>query len=121
MPQSFLAATDFSQHAHAAARVGGVERLAGKLSVPPRFLKLCITGQKQISGDLFLRVLDVIVEQLPADTLDGKEAREKSKRLRESLAALRQKNRGTLEKAGAIARTSQELLGQLRELRSRKP
>jgi hypothetical protein len=51
--------------AHAAAQVG-VAALAGRLQISERMLRHYLTGQELIPDELFLRAVDVIIEQLPA-------------------------------------------------------
>ena len=48
-----------------AAALVGVEALAGRLQISPRALRHYLTGYELIPDALFLRAVDVIVEQLP--------------------------------------------------------
>jgi hypothetical protein len=50
--------------AHAAAQIG-LEALAGRLRISSRTLHDYLTGGALIPDDVFLRAVDVIVEQLP--------------------------------------------------------
>jgi len=50
--------------AHAAAQVG-VPALAERLQISQRLLHHYLTGHELIPDELFLRALDVIIEQLP--------------------------------------------------------
>jgi hypothetical protein len=51
--------------AHAAAQVG-VAALAERLLISERLLHHYLTGHELIPDELFLRAVDVIIEQLPA-------------------------------------------------------
>jgi hypothetical protein len=51
--------------AHAAAQVG-VAALAERLQISERVLHHYLTGHELIPDELFLRAVDVIIEQLPA-------------------------------------------------------
>lgn len=51
--------------AHAAAQVG-VAALAERLQISERLLHHYLTGHELIPDELFLRAVDVIIEQLPA-------------------------------------------------------
>jgi hypothetical protein len=50
--------------AHAAAQVG-VAKLAERLQISERILHHYLTGHELIPDELFLRAVDVIIEQLP--------------------------------------------------------
>lgn len=52
--------------AHAAARLGGMEALAGKLGISPRLMKAYLTGTEPLPDALFLRVVDLISDQWPS-------------------------------------------------------
>ena len=51
--------------AHAAAQLG-VAALAARLQISERLLHHYLTGHELIPDELFLRAVDVIIEQLPA-------------------------------------------------------
>lgn len=51
--------------AHAAAQIG-VPALAARLQISERLLHHYLTGHELIPDELFLRAVDVIIEQLPA-------------------------------------------------------
>src|SRR5436853_6139510 len=64
--QATMASHDTSRKvlAHAAAQVG-VPALAERLQISQRVLHHYLTGHELIPDELFLRALDVIIEQLP--------------------------------------------------------
>ena len=74
LPQSYgrrrysrpVASRDTSRKvlAHAAAQVG-LPALAARLQVSERILRHYLTGHELIPDELFLRAVDVIIEQLP--------------------------------------------------------
>jgi hypothetical protein len=47
----------------AAARLGGVEKLAKKLGVTQRAMKLYLSGAAPLSDALFLRLVDLLSDQ----------------------------------------------------------
>lgn len=51
--------------ARTAAQVGGTANLASKLGVSERVLSRYILGKEQIPEGLMLRIIDVLLEQLP--------------------------------------------------------
>lgn len=51
--------------ARAAVRLGGVEQLASRLGVSPRVLKLYIEGHEAVPDSLLLRVIDLVLDDLP--------------------------------------------------------
>ena len=51
--------------ARAAAKVGGVAELASRLNLSPRVLHHYVTGSQVVPDALFLRALDVVLEELP--------------------------------------------------------
>jgi hypothetical protein len=51
--------------AGAAARVGGVDKLATQLDVSERLLRHYIEGHESVPDSLFLKVVDVILKQIP--------------------------------------------------------
>ena len=104
--------------AQAAVRLGGAKQLTERLGIPPRRLNRYMNGHEAIPDKLFLKVVDVIVEQQPV-TAPLPQSREKAQRLRTELAALRRKNRRDLEKAIATVTTTRQLLAELRGLRRR--
>jgi len=60
--------------ARAAAKVGGVAELASRLDVRPRALHHYVTGQLVVPDALFLRALDVLLEELPDKGLASQQA-----------------------------------------------
>jgi hypothetical protein len=56
-----------AQHvlARAAAKVGGVAKLASRLNLSPRVLHYYVTGRLVVPDALFLRALDVVLEEPP--------------------------------------------------------
>ena len=66
----------------AAAKVGGVAKLASLLNVRPRALHCYVTGQFIVPDDLFLRALDVLEElpQAPPATQQAAQSLPESKR-----------------------------------------
>jgi len=53
----------------AAAKVGGMAALASRLDLRPRVLRWYVTGQLNVPDALFLRALDVLLEELPETRL----------------------------------------------------
>ena len=51
--------------AGAAARAGGVDKLASQLDVSERLLRHYIEGHEPVPDRLFLKVVDVILKQVP--------------------------------------------------------
>jgi hypothetical protein len=51
----------------AATRLGGVENLAKKLGVTQRAMKLYLSGAAPLSDALFLRLVDLLSDQLRSD------------------------------------------------------
>lgn len=51
--------------ARAAAVLGGVARLAGRLELTPRQLQDYLTGAEAIPDELFLSAIDIVLEELP--------------------------------------------------------
>lgn len=51
----------------AAEILGGNEALCAYLEVPKRRLDLWMTGQMTLPGDVFLRVVDILLEHKSAD------------------------------------------------------
>jgi hypothetical protein len=51
--------------ARAAAKVGGVGELASRLNIRPRALRHYVSGDLPVPDALFLRVLDVLLDELP--------------------------------------------------------
>jgi len=51
--------------ARAAAQVGGVAELAARLNLSSRALREYVTGRLAVPDALFLRALDVVLEELP--------------------------------------------------------
>jgi hypothetical protein len=51
--------------ARAAVRLGGVEALASRLEISQRVLKLYIEGNEAVPDSLLLRVIDLILEEVP--------------------------------------------------------
>jgi hypothetical protein len=51
----------------AAARLGGVEKLAKKLGVTQRAMKLYLSGAAPLSDALFLRLVDLLSDQWRSD------------------------------------------------------
>lgn len=51
--------------ARAAVRLGGVDALASQLEISQRVLTLYIEGHEAVPDSLLLRVIDVILEDLP--------------------------------------------------------
>ena len=69
--------------ARAAAKVGGVAELASRLNLSPRVLHHYVTGRLVVPDALFLRALDVVLEELPETGLASQQAAQslpKSKR-----------------------------------------
>ena len=60
--------------ARAAAKVGGVGELASRLNVRPRALHYYVTGQFVVPAGLFLRALDVLLEEPPETRLASQQA-----------------------------------------------
>ena len=60
--------------ARAAAKVGSVAELASRLNVRPRALHHYVTGQLVVPDALFLRALDVLLEELPDKGLASQQA-----------------------------------------------
>ena len=52
--------------ARAAAKLGGVEALASSLRISRKLLMAYITGGEPVPDVLFLRAIDVILEDVPA-------------------------------------------------------
>ena len=48
--------------AQAAARVGGMDALAGKLDIGPHVLEHYLNGQKPVPESLVLRIIDVVLD-----------------------------------------------------------
>jgi hypothetical protein len=53
----------------AAAKVGSVAELAARLNVRPRALRYYVTGRLVVPDGLFLRALDVLLEESPETRL----------------------------------------------------
>lgn len=51
--------------ARAAAKLGGVEALASHLMIGPRILRHYIAGSEPVPNVLFLRAVDIILDELP--------------------------------------------------------
>jgi hypothetical protein len=51
--------------ARTAAQVGGIPRLASELELSERILRRYILGKEPIPEGLMLRVIDVLLDQLP--------------------------------------------------------
>jgi hypothetical protein len=51
--------------ARAAAQLGSVESLAGRLMISSRLLQYYITGSEPVPDSLLLRVIDIVLEGLP--------------------------------------------------------
>jgi hypothetical protein len=51
--------------ARAAVRLGGVDALASQLEISQRVLTLYIEGHEAVPDSLLLRVIDVILDDLP--------------------------------------------------------
>jgi len=51
--------------ARAAAKLGGVESLAERLEISQRLLQYYITGREPVPDVLFMRAIDVILEEEP--------------------------------------------------------
>jgi len=60
--------------ARAAAKVGGVAELASRLNLSPRVLHYYVTGRLVVPDALFLRALDVALEELPEVGLASRQA-----------------------------------------------
>ena len=60
--------------ARAVAKVGGVAELASRLSLSPRVLHYYVTGRLVVPDALFLRALDVVLEELPEAGLASQQA-----------------------------------------------
>jgi hypothetical protein len=58
----------------AAAKVGGVAELASRLNLSPRVLHYYVTGRLVVPDALFLRALDVVLEELPETGLGSQRA-----------------------------------------------
>lgn len=51
----------------AAEKCGGVENLAQRLGVHARVLKMCIEGREEVPDKLYLKAVDVVMEEPHAD------------------------------------------------------
>ncbi len=60
--------------ARAVAKVGGVAELASRLNLSPRALHHYVTGRLVVPDALFLRALDVALEELPKAELASQQA-----------------------------------------------
>ena len=60
--------------ARAVAKVGGVAELASRLNISPRVLYHYVTGRLVVPDALFLRALDVVLEELPEAGLASQQA-----------------------------------------------
>ena len=60
--------------ARAAAQVGGVAELAARLNLSSRALREYVTGRLAVPDALFLRALDVVLEELPEAGLASQQA-----------------------------------------------
>jgi hypothetical protein len=67
--------------ARAAAKVGGVAELASRLNLNPRVLRWYVTGHLAVPDALFLRALDVALEELPETELASQASRAISSRV----------------------------------------
>ena len=56
--------------ARAAAKLGGVEALAEHLAIRQRLLQSYITGAEPVPDALFLRAIDIILDDVPAILLE---------------------------------------------------
>ena len=50
--------------AKAAMVAGGVDKLAARFGMSPRVLKLCIEGGQKIPDELYLRAVDVVLDEI---------------------------------------------------------
>ena len=60
--------------ARAAVKVGGVTKLASRLNIRPRALHGYVTGYLIVPDALFLRALDLLLDELPHAALASQQA-----------------------------------------------
>ena len=56
--------------ARAAAKLGGIEPLAERLGISQRLLQYYISGREPVPDSLFLRAIDIILDDVPAILLE---------------------------------------------------
>lgn len=61
----------------AAEMLGGADALCTLLGVPKRRLELWMRGQVSLPGDVFLRVVDILLEHQPQDEVPERRDRER--------------------------------------------